>query len=108
MFHHITIFLLFELVILFRGHQQLYTSQLVAGQRENVRFVHRCISQRTVNKMADFEILTLCVSLTSSKMCTSFCKELVTRYCLYLVKRSIPSRHVSKFDFITHNWLLYD
>ena len=48
---------------------------------------------KCAGKMVDFEILTLCVSLNSSQVCTYFCKDLLVRYCLYLVKKSIPSRH---------------
>ena len=44
-------------------------------------------------KIADFEILTNCLCLNSSQMFTYFCKDLVTGYCLYLVKSSIPKRH---------------
>ena len=54
---------------------------------------HRGISQMTyqpmsVGKISDFETLTFCVSLNSNQMCTYFCKDLVTGYCLYLLKKS--------------------
>ena len=42
--------------------------------------------------MADFETLTLCISLNSSQMRTYFCKGLVTGF---------------QTDFITHNLLLW-
>ena len=43
--------------------------------------------------MADFQTLNLCISLNLSHMCTYFCKDLLTGYCLYLVKKfdSCPS-----------------
>ena len=37
--------------------------------------------------------LTLYMSQSSSEMCTYFCKDLVTGYCLYLVKDSIHNHH---------------
>ena len=40
--------------------------------------------------MADFETLTLCISLNSSQMCTYFCKELGSGYYLQLVKNLTP------------------
>ena len=47
---------------------------------------------KSVGKMADFEILTICISLHSDQMCIYFSKDLVTWYCLYLVKNSILDR----------------
>ena len=49
----------------------------------------RC-QPKGVGKMAEFETLTLCISLNSSPMWTYFCKDLVTEYCLYLIKKMIP------------------
>ena len=59
---------------------------------------YRRISQvtyqpKSVGKMADFETLSLCISLNSSKVCTYFFKDLVTGYCLCRLKNSIASRH---------------
>ena len=42
---------------------------------------------KRVNKMADFETLTLRISLISIQICTYFCNDSVTTYCLYLVKK---------------------
>ena len=50
------------------------------------------VSAKSVDKMADFETLTLCISLNSSQMCTYFCKDLVTECCPHIVKNSIPNR----------------
>ena len=41
---------------------------------------------KRVCQMADFEILTLFISLNSSQLCTYFGKDLVTGYFLKLVK----------------------
>ena len=49
-------------------------------------------SAKSVGKMADFETSIFYTSLNSGQMCTYFCKDLVTGYCLYLVKNSIPKR----------------
>ena len=43
-------------------------------------------SKRVAGKMGDFATLTLSISLNSSQMCTYSCKDLVTGYCLCLVK----------------------
>ena len=52
--------------------------------------------------MADFETFILCVSWNSSQMCTYFCKDLVTGYCLCLVKGwLICKRHLFP------NWFYY-
>ena len=56
--------------------------------------VDRRISQvmyqlKGVGKMADIETLTLCIFLNPSQMCTYVCKDLVTGYCLHLVKNLI-------------------
>ena len=48
---------------------------------------------KSVGKMADFETLILRISLNASQMYTYFCKHIVTGYCLYLVKISIPNHH---------------
>ena len=44
-------------------------------------------------KMADFETLTLYISLKSSQTYTYFCQDLVTGCCLYVVKKLISNRH---------------
>ena len=49
---------------------------------------------KNVGKTGDFKMLTLCISLNSSQVCTNFCKALVTKYSLYPVKNSIPNRHL--------------
>ena len=67
---------------------------------------------KSVDKMADSETLTVCISLDSSQTCTYFCKDLVTGHCPRAL--SVPGK---KFDsqlssvfrlilFITHNLLL--
>ena len=57
--------------------------------------------------MADFGILTLCISLNSSQMCAYFCKDLVTGYWLYLVKILFPTVIRFQIDFIIHTLLLW-
>ena len=61
---------------------------------------------KSVGKMADFETLTLCISLNSSQMCTYFCKDSVTEYCPYLARNSIATVIHFRTDFITHTLLL--
>ena len=56
---------------------------------------------KSVDKMADFEALTLCIFLNSSQMCTYFCKDLVTGYCLYFIKIRLPTVISSQIDFIS-------
>ena len=43
--------------------------------------------------VADFETLTPSICINSSQMCTYFCKDFVTGYCLYMVKNSISNRY---------------
>ena len=43
--------------------------------------------------MVDYETLKLYTSLSTSQMCTYIFKDLITRYCLYLVKHLNPNRH---------------
>ena len=63
---------------------------------------HRWRNQpKSVGKMADSETLTHCISLNSIQMCTYFWKDLVTGYCVVLVKSSILSRHPFS------NWFYY-
>ena len=68
------------------------------NRNKGIHGMSRQVSQMTyqpksVDKMADFETLTLRISLNSSQMCTYFCKDLVTGYGLHLVKNSIPNCH---------------
>ena len=58
---------------------------------------------KTVGKMAGFETLTFCISQNSSQMCTYFCKDLFTGYCLYLVKIRFPT--VVRFLFFDEKLL---
>ena len=51
-------------------------------------------------KMMDFETFTPCTYLNSIQMCTYFCKDLVTEYCLYLVKIRFPTLVRFEIDFI--------
>ena len=58
---------------------------------------NRQISQMTykpknVLTMADFETLTLSISLNLNKICIYFYNNLVAGYFLYLIENSIPSR----------------
>ena len=53
---------------------------------ENRRISLMPYQSKSLGKTTDFVTLTLCISLTSNKMCTYFCKDLVTGYCLYLVE----------------------
>ena len=48
---------------------------------------------KTVGRMTDFdfETLALCIFLFSSQKLTHFRKDLVTGYCLFLVKKFIPT-----------------
>ena len=62
---------------------------------------------KSVGKMADFETLTLCISLNSSQMCSYVCKHLVTGYCLYLLKFWFPAVIRFQIDFVTHTLLLW-
>ena len=62
---------------------------------------------KSVDKMADFETLTLFISLNSSQMCTHFCEDLVTGYCVYLVKNRFPTPVCFRHDFITHSLLIW-
>ena len=48
---------------------------------------------KSVDKMTDFEKLTLCIRMNSSQMCAYFCKDVVTGYCLYLLKHWIANHH---------------
>ena len=71
----------------------------------------RRISQMTyqtkgVGKMVDFETLTLWIFSNQSKMCDYFCKDLVTGYCLYLVKDLFSTVIRFQIDFVTHTLLL--
>ena len=56
---------------------------------------------KSEGKMADLETLTVCTSLNSSQVCASFCRDLVTGFCLYLVKNSIHNLHQIS------NWFYY-
>ena len=58
----------------------------------------------SVGKMADFETLTLCISLNSRQMCAYFCKDLAAGYCLDLVKKTVIRFDI---DFATHTLLLW-
>ena len=68
--------------------------------------INRQISQMTyqpksvAGKMAEFETLTLCISLKSSQMCTYFCKNLIKGYCLYLAKK-LDSQASSVFKLVS-------
>ena len=42
---------------------------------------------KSAGKMADFEQLTLCISVNSSQICIYFCKDLVKGCCHDLVKK---------------------
>ena len=44
--------------------------------------------------------LTLRISLNSNQLCAYFCKDLVTKCCLYLVKNSFISQSSSVFKLI--------
>ena len=48
---------------------------------------------KSAGKMADFKTLTLSISLNSSQMCTYFRKDVVTDYCLCLIKNPNPDPH---------------
>ena len=59
-------------------------------------------SVQNVGKMADFETLNLCMSLSSSQMCTYFCNDFITAYCLHLLKNSIshPRSFCNSFYYL--------
>ena len=48
---------------------------------------------KCADEMADAETLIFCISLNSNQICTYFCKDLVTGYCLHLIENSIPNCH---------------
>ena len=55
---------------------------------------HMTCQPKSVDKMADFETLTLCNSQTAMCVDYLFCKDLFTGYyCLYQVKNLIHNHH---------------
>ena len=54
---------------------------------------------KSVGKMADFETLTLCISLNSSQMGSCFSKDLGTVYRPYLVKIRLQPSSVFKMIY---------
>ena len=77
---------------------------------ELTKKLNRQISQmmcqtRSVDKMAEFETSTLCISLKSIQiMCTYVCKDLVTGHCLYLAQNLIPT--VICFQIVPGNLIM--
>ena len=74
---------------------KLHSSAPPALNQVSKRRISQMIYQpKSKSKMADFDTLPLCFSISnSSQMHTYYCKNLVTGYSLYLVKKSIPDRY---------------
>ena len=59
------------------------------------------ISAKSAGKMADFETLTLCISLNSSQMCTYFCKDLGHVYTMRIYSGKLQKRtNIYRITFI--------